>query len=347
MSEGSSRSSTSVPGFRRLGAGRSHAEALRVTANKSSSHNEAPGVGRQLSGSWSGPLTDRPTRANVPLVRASAMDLLWLGRPEMIATWRVNDVLVDCGPSTCLDRLLAVLDGWRPKALLLTHIHFDHAGAAGALVQRWPDLRVLVHRKGVRHLVDPARLESSARTVFGEDFDRLFGTLVPVPEDNITPLDGGEAAWGFDVIYTPGHAKHHVAYMHHDTRLGFVGDVAAVRLREGNPVLPPTPPPDIDVPTWLASIDAVAAWNPRRLALPHFGYVEDAAEHLAAAMTQVRRHAEISTQFDERGYVETIEEELRQATTPEVASAYMRVVPLAQNFAGLRRAADGAQERTT
>src|SRR5579862_7343734 len=100
------------------------------------------------------------------------IDLHWLGRAGLIGAWRVGDVLVDCGPATTLDALLAAIGSWQPRALLLTHIHFDHGGAAGALVERWPDLEVVVHERGARHLIAPERLEASARRVFGDDFDR-------------------------------------------------------------------------------------------------------------------------------------------------------------------------------
>src|SRR5947209_14452732 len=156
-------------------------------------------------------------------------DLQHLGRDRVIGCWEVDGVLVDPGPTSCLDTLLAALDG-RPRALLLTHIHLDHAGATGSLVERWPDLDVYVHEIGVPHLVDPSRLIKSARRLYGEDMDRLWGEMVPVPEANITPLQGGERLIGdaFEVAYTPGHASHHVTYFSEGT--AFVGDVGGVRI---------------------------------------------------------------------------------------------------------------------
>jgi glyoxylase-like metal-dependent hydrolase (beta-lactamase superfamily II) len=158
-----------------------------------------------------------------------AIDLHWMGRSNCIAAWRVGEVLVDCGPSTTVTRLLAELGDWRPRALLLTHVHFDHAGAAGTLARRWPDLEIWVHRRGARHLAAPERLEASARRVFGPEFDKRFGILEPVPSMNLHALDGGELTRGFQVLDTPGHASHHLTFIDR-SGWAFVGDVSGVRL---------------------------------------------------------------------------------------------------------------------
>ena len=169
----------------------------------------------------------------------AAVDVAWLGRPGCIAVWRVGDNLIDCGPTTALPGLLEALGDWRPRRLILTHIHFDHAGAAGVLAQRWPDLEVYVHRRGAHHMASPERLESSARRVFGEAFDALFGTLQPIPEQRLHPLDGGETIGGLQIAYTPGHASHHVCMLD-ESGFAFVGDVAGVRLEAGEPVFAPS-----------------------------------------------------------------------------------------------------------
>ena len=127
-----------------------------------------------------------------------------------------------------------------------------------------------MHERGARHMIDPSRLVASAQRIYGDDFDRLWGEVVPVPEERMRILTGGERLDGFRVEYTPGHASHHVAYLHEATGTAFTGDVAGVRIGDG-PILPPTPPPDIDVELWLASIDIVEAWKPERLAVTHFG----------------------------------------------------------------------------
>ena len=158
------------------------------------------------------------------------IDLRHLGPEHVICCWQVDDVLVDPGPESSMDTLLEALGDEQPRALLLTHIHFDHAGAAGALVREWPDVEVWVHERGARHLVDPTRLVASAKRLYGDDFDRLWGEVVPVPERSLRVLRGGESQDGWDVAYTPGHASHHVSYRHADSGWVFPGDTCGVRL---------------------------------------------------------------------------------------------------------------------
>lgn len=198
------------------------------------------------------------------------IDLRLLGQPHALGAHVHDGCLIDPGPSTTVETLLAELDGERPKALLLTHIHLDHAGAAGTLVRHWPDVEVWVHEAGARHMIDPTRLVRSARQVFGADFDRLWGEVLPVPERNLKVLAGGETIGPWRVAYTPGHAKHHVSYLHEADGVAFTGDVTGVRIGEG-PLLPPTPPPDIDVGAWHRSLRDIAAWQPTALAFMHFG----------------------------------------------------------------------------
>jgi glyoxylase-like metal-dependent hydrolase (beta-lactamase superfamily II) len=247
----------------------------------------------------------------------------------------VDDVLVDCGPASCLPALLEGMGDWIPSALLLTHIHFDHAGAAGALVERWPDLPVLVHRRGAKHMVDPSRLVASARRVFGDDLDRLFGPMTPVPEQNLQILEGGERHGAFEVLYTPGHASHHVTYLHDDGH-AFVGDVAAVRLGS-DLVFPPTPPPDIDLTLWRESLAAVEQRGPTGLCLPHYGLVSDPEPYLAEVREVLTRHEELALSSSEAEYVATVSAELDEATPAGSGHDYKVVVPLDQNYAGLRR----------
>ena len=280
---------------------------------------------------------DAPVSSPDASIAPDLIDLHWMGRTNCIASWWTRDVLVDCGPATTVDTLIAALGSRQPRALLLTHIHFDHAGAAGALVQRWPDLEVWVHRRGARHLAAPERLEASARRVFGETFDERFGSLTPIPERNLHPLDGGESLYGYDVLDTPGHASHHVTYIEDETGRAFPGDVAATRLFDGGPVLPATPPPDIDIEVWMDSLRMVMAREPSWLGLPHFGAVRDAAEHLDAAMESVRRHTELASSLDCDAYVERVRDELSAAVEPDAVEAHALTVDLPQNHAGLRR----------
>src|SRR5436305_15154663 len=178
------------------------------------------------------------------------IDVRHLGRPRVIGCWVLDDVLVDPGPSSCLDTLLEGLGGQVPRALLLTHIHLDHSGASGTLVERWPELEVYVHERGAAHLIDPSKLLKSARRLYGENMDPWWGETVPVPERNVHVVRGGERVLddAFEVAYTPGHASHHVSYLHRGT--AFVGDVGGVRVTAGSLTIPPTPPPDVDLEAW-------------------------------------------------------------------------------------------------
>ena len=207
------------------------------------------------------------------------IDVMFQGVAHSICCHQVGDVLVDVGPESSHAALLAALGDDVPRALLLTHIHFDHAGAAGALVRRWPDVEVWVHERGARHLVDPERLVNSARRLYGDDFDRLWGEVVPIPEGNLRVLEGGETIGDWRVAYTPGHASHHVSYLDQRTGAAFTGDVAGARIGSG-PMVPPTPPPDIDLELWAQSIETIAAWEPEALAITHYGTFTDVAEQL-------------------------------------------------------------------
>src|SRR3954466_5431195 len=202
------------------------------------------------------------------------IDLHHLGPAQVICTAEADGVLIDPGPQSCEETLLEALGGERPRALLLTHIHFDHAGASGALVRRWPDLPVYVHEAGAPHMLDPSRLVASAARLYGgeDGLRRTWGEVVPVPEANLHVLSGGErdVEGAFRVEYTPGHASHHVCYLHEPSGWAFVGDMGGVRMPPGDFTLAPTPPPDIDVAAWERSIEAIAAWRPATLALTHF-----------------------------------------------------------------------------
>ncbi len=220
-------------------------------------------------------------------------DLHFLGNPRVIATAVLEDAggaaLVDPGPSTCLDTLRASLreQGIGPadvRTILLTHIHLDHAGATGTLVRENPDIRVCVHEAGAPHMVDPAKLLHSAGRLYGDDMDRLWGEFLPVPEKNVHVLAGGERLTVGDreleVAYTPGHASHHVSFLDRASGVAFVGDTAGVRVGPERFVLPPTPPPDIDLDVWKASVRRIANWQADTLFVTHFGPHEDAADQL-------------------------------------------------------------------
>lgn len=221
------------------------------------------------------------------------IDLHYQRTPHLIATAVVPTteglLLVDPGPTTAVEGLREGLaaHGYTlgdVHAVLLTHIHLDHAGATGTLVKRHPELQVVVHRIGAPHVRDPSRLLTSARRIYGDAMDRLWGAVEGVPEDNLTVVRGGEtltfANRTLDVAYTPGHAVHHVSYFDRLSRTAFVGDVAGMRLPEAGYIMPVTPPPDVDVSRWMDSIDAVQAWQPEALFLTHCGPSPDPQVHL-------------------------------------------------------------------
>jgi glyoxylase-like metal-dependent hydrolase (beta-lactamase superfamily II) len=265
------------------------------------------------------------------------IDVEHLGRPHVIGCWEVDGALVDPGPQSSMDTLIEALGGERPRALLLTHIHLDHAAATGALVRRWPDLEVYVHERGAPHLIDPSRLLASAERLYGGDMERLWGEIVPVPEANVKPLSGGEDVLGMRVAYTPGHASHHVCYLHQDSGTAFVGDVAAVRIPPAELIVPPTPPPDIDVEAWLDSIAIVEGWAPRRLALTHFGQVDAPAEHLAAVRERLGEEAALARDLSEADYERHHRDRIAASADPETAAELIQCVPPQYQWRGLDR----------
>jgi glyoxylase-like metal-dependent hydrolase (beta-lactamase superfamily II) len=265
------------------------------------------------------------------------IDLMHLGNARVIGCWQVDDVLIDPGPSSCLETLLPALGDERPRAVLLTHIHLDHAGATGTLVQRWPDLRVYVHERGARHLIDPSRLYASAQRLYGEDMERLWGEMLPVPEENLEILEGGERVHDgrFEVAYTPGHASHHVSYLHEGT--AFVGDVAGVRITPDSITIPPTPPPDVDVELWHESIARLRAWDPERLAVTHFDAYGDVDEQLTELGTRLDEWSRLARDGDRDAFIAGVQGEILRDGSPEQAATYQQAAPVEQLYAGYER----------
>jgi glyoxylase-like metal-dependent hydrolase (beta-lactamase superfamily II) len=241
--------------------------------------------------------------------------------------------LVDCGPSTCVAELKA---GLRSRGLalhdirhlLLSHVHLDHAGAAGVLVREHPQLQVHVSELGAPHLVDPSRLESSARRLYGEAFDELWGELASVPEANVHVVD--ERVLGLDCFPTPGHASHHVCYLDAEGTL-YAGDAAGVRIQPHEAVLPPTPPPEFDLEAWLGSLDQLEQRAPARLALTHFGVAEDVERHLGELRRRLDDWAALEG-VTEAGFADTV-----LADVDSGLEDYERAMPLWQSYAGLKR----------
>lgn len=264
------------------------------------------------------------------------VDLLHMGRPGAVGAHRFGDVIVDPGAERTIDRVIDALGDRVPRAVLLTHVHFDHAGGTGALVRRYPDLEVWVHEIGAPHMVDPARLVASARRVWGEYFDQLWGEVVPVPQANIRVVRDADVIGDWDVAYTPGHARHHVAYLHRPTRTAFTGDVSGIRI-DGGPAFPPTPPPDIDPPAWHASLDRIAAWAPARLAYSHFGVTDDAAEHLAQMHDALDAFTAASATTDAAGLATWIREWLAPQVPADAIDTYYVASPFEGMWSGFDR----------
>ena len=270
---------------------------------------------------------------------AEPIDLHHAGAARTVGVYVLDTsaglALFDCGPSSCIPALKAGLaerghELGDLKHLLLSHIHLDHAGAAGALVREHPELQVWVSEVGAPHLVDPARLERSARRIYGDTFDELWGELAPVPERNVSVAD--ERAVGLEVFPAPGHASHHICYF--DGTTLYAGDAAGVRIQPSRSVLPPTPPPDVDVEAWYRTFEEIERRAPERLALTHFGVADDVGRHLA----ELRKRLDTWSQRVERG---TSEEEFIAAAKrdlpPEEADGYDRAMPFWQSYAGLKR----------
>jgi glyoxylase-like metal-dependent hydrolase (beta-lactamase superfamily II) len=273
-------------------------------------------------------------------VQTGPIDLHHQGNERAIGAYLLDTddglALFDCGATTTLAALKSGLaqQGLELRDLrhlLLSHIHLDHAGAAGTLVREHPGLQVHVSEVGAPHLVDPSRLEASARRLYQDFYDVLWGELVPVPEANLHVV--GDRTLGLETFPTPGHANHHVSYLAADGTL-YAGDAAGVRILPGTYVMPVAPPPEIDVEGWLRTIDEIERRTPQRLALIHFGVFEDVAEHLDRLREELARYAELV------GGGADAEEFAREASSRiPVAERvlYERAAPLWQTWSGLAR----------
>jgi glyoxylase-like metal-dependent hydrolase (beta-lactamase superfamily II) len=263
-----------------------------------------------------------------------AIDVRHKGREKVICCWEVDGVLIDPGPGITVETLLEALDGAQPRALLLTHIHFDHAGATGTLVERWPEIPVYVHERGAPHMVNPEKLVASAGRLYGgeEGLRALWGEMVPVPEGNLRILEGGETVEGFEVRYTPGHASHHVAYFRDGT--AFVGDVGGARIPPHAFTVAPTPPPDIDIAAWKDSVAKIRAWDPQRIAMTHFG--DAGPEQLDRVLEALDAQVALEAEHDDAGFVAEMDKRIR-AGVEDDADAMIQATPLDQLHMGLAR----------
>jgi glyoxylase-like metal-dependent hydrolase (beta-lactamase superfamily II) len=288
----------------------------------------------------------------------SWIDLQFLGRSHAIATALVQSpggaALVDPGPTTCLQALEAGLQqqGVRfadVRQILLTHIHLDHAGATGTIVRAHPHIRVYVHERGATHMSDPQKLIDSAQRLYGDRMELLWGEIAPVPRQNLVVLSGGEridaGGRSFEVAYTPGHASHHVSYFDRSSGVAFVGDTAGVSI-DGGYVLPPTPPPDIDVELWRASAERIDAWSPDSLFITHFGAIANPRPHLQSLTANLEEMAAWvrSTLKDpgtdeerSRTFAERLRHDMRRYLTDAQMAAYPVAAPFEMLWLGLAR----------
>jgi glyoxylase-like metal-dependent hydrolase (beta-lactamase superfamily II) len=266
-----------------------------------------------------------------------AIDVMHMDRDRVICAYDQDGLIVDPGPASSVETLIERLGHTEPRALLLTHIHLDHAGASGVLCRRFPELQVYVHENGAPHLVDPSKLLKSAGRLYGDAMWELWGEVAPVPEERIRALSGGETVEGFRVAYTPGHASHHVCYLHEATGDAYVGDVAGVRIPPKEHTVAPTPPPDIDVEAWLDSLHTVAAWNPQALCLTHFGKVTDVADHLHRMRSALVDSADSARLDGEEGFIARLEARLSDATDPATVESFEQAAPPDQLYMGLER----------
>jgi glyoxylase-like metal-dependent hydrolase (beta-lactamase superfamily II) len=247
--------------------------------------------------------------------------------------------LFDCGPTTCVPALEAGLaerglELGDVRHLLLSHIHLDHAGAAGVLVRKHPALQVHVSEIGAPHLIDPSRLDASARRLYGDAFDVLWGELAPIPSENVHVV--GDAVLGLDCFPTPGHAWHHVSYLDADGTL-YAGDAAGVRLAGGTFVMPPCPPPEFDLEAWEETILEIERRAPARLALIHFGVFDGVEEHLAALRGALGRWSErVEDGMDEAAFIAAARFDVSQSD-PDLVDDYDRAGPYWHHFSGIDR----------
>ncbi len=266
------------------------------------------------------------------------IDTMHLGRDRVIGAHLVRDgLIVDPGPASALDNWIDDLEV-PPRALMLTHIHLDHAGASGVLARRFPELVVYVHETGAPHLIDPERLLASASRLYGaENMERLWGEVAPVPAERVVAVrGGGEEVEGFRVEHTPGHAGHHVTYLDLDSGDAFVGDMAGVRIPPSEVTLAPTPPPEIDVDAWLASVERIERLGAERLRLTHFGPVEEVAAQLDRVRAALSRGVELA-QRGREAFLEAVEREIRERADPATAAALIQAASPEQQWLGLER----------
>jgi glyoxylase-like metal-dependent hydrolase (beta-lactamase superfamily II) len=289
----------------------------------------------------------------------SILDTNWVGRTHSIAAALLESgghyAIIDPGPestyATLRERLHARgLSVAQLDAILLTHIHLDHAGASGSLVRENPRIGVYVHNLGAPHMLDPSRLLASAQRLWPDTLHQLFGETLPVPKENLRILEGGETvslgARKLEVAYTPGHASHHVSYFDAVEGVAFVGDTTGIRIDNGPYILPATPPPDISLEIWENSFATILKRQPSRLFLTHFGFANNPAEHIDQFRRRLHRWAELvaeilrSTSSEaeaKQTFVTRTQTEMQEQLGAEEADHHAFTAGLDLSFLGLAR----------
>ena len=287
------------------------------------------------------------------------LDTNWVGRPHSVAASLLESAghyaIIDPGPestyATLRERLASRgLSVAQLDAVLLTHIHLDHAGASGSLVRDNPRITVYVHQSGAAHMIDPGKLLASAARLWPDTLHQLFGHTLPVPKENLHILEGGETltlgSRKLEVAHTPGHASHHVSYFDAAEGVAFVGDTTGIRIDNAPYILPATPPPDINLEIWENSFATILERRPSRLFLTHFGYSENPAEHIAEFHQRLHRWAELAGEClrsakneleAKDSFVARARAEMQDLLGPEKADHHAFTAGLDLSFLGLAR----------
>ena len=289
----------------------------------------------------------------------SVLDTNWVGRPHSIAAALLESdghrAIIDPGPESTLGTLRERLHArgltvGQLDAILLTHIHLDHAGASGSLVRENPRIAVYVHDLGAPHMIDPSRLLASAQRLWPDTLHQLFGDTLPVPKENLRILQGGEKLTlgrrKLEVEYTPGHASHHVSYFDDSEGIAFIGDTTGIRIDNGPYILPATPPPDINLEIWDNSFARILARKPSRLFLTHFGFAGKPAEHIEEFRRRLHHWAELAGQVlrsssteaeAKKAFVDRAQIEMQEQIGAKEADHHAFTAGLDLSFLGLAR----------
>jgi glyoxylase-like metal-dependent hydrolase (beta-lactamase superfamily II) len=295
-------------------------------------------------------------------VGITGVDTRMAGRSRLTSAYLLEGsepTLVETGPTTSIEAVTAGLHSLGLQSedlahIVVTHIHLDHAGGVGRLSQRFPRALVWVHDRGVAHLADPQKLVASVARVYGEEQMRsLFGPVDPVPSDRLRSVSEGDripvGTRSLEVMYTPGHASHHIALVDSTSGAVFTGDALGIHLPDARVLRPATPPPDIDVEVGVRSIERIRARAESVLLFSHFGPVKEVDELCSIASSRLRRWADIVRDaLDQTEDLDRITELLERQTSSEFDDAkdagieidmerYETLASMRMNAAGLVR----------